>query len=112
MAEICRALTYGVAVALVAAVLVAGTPVPAWAQPSPDSFNTVLDNLRNWIIGILAGLATLFLTVAGVRYMIANGDPAELEKAKNALKSSAIGYALAALAPVLFEILDAAVTVQ
>ena len=53
----------------------------------------MLSNTTLWIVGILAGLATLFLTLGGVRYLMANGDPAEVEKAKTALKSAAIGYA-------------------
>src|SRR5262249_25054007 len=31
-----------------------------------DSVTTVLNNVRNWIMGILAGLATVFLTIGGV----------------------------------------------
>jgi Type IV secretion system pilin len=52
-----------------------------------------------WIIGILVGLATLFLTIGGVRYLMAGRDPGEVGKAKTALKSAAIGYGLAILAP-------------
>ena len=43
----------------------------------------------------------LFLTVGGLRYLMAGGDPSEVERAKSALKSAAVGYALAILAPVL-----------
>ena len=57
-----------------------------------------------WIVGLLAGVATLFLTVGGVRYLMAGGDPAEVERAKSALKSAALGYALAVLAPVLLQV--------
>ena len=35
-------------------------------------------------MGILAGLATLFLTLGGVRYVMAGGDPGEVERAKTA----------------------------
>ena len=61
----------------------------------------MLNNTTLWIIGILAGLATLMLTVGGVRYLMADGDPAEVEKAKTALRCAAIGYGLAVLAPVI-----------
>jgi len=66
---------------------------------------TVISNLTAWIVGILAVVATLFLTIGGVRYLIAGGDPSEVERAKSALKSAAIGYALALLAPVLLDVL-------
>ncbi|MEV0220293.1 pilin [Streptomyces sp. NPDC050704] len=70
-----------------------------------ESVNEVLDNIRNWIMGILAGLATVFLTVGGVRYLMAGGDPGEVEKAKTAFKSAGWGYGLAALAPLVVAIL-------
>jgi hypothetical protein len=69
----------------------------------------VIDNLRNWLVGILAGLATLFLTVGGLRYLAAGGDPSQVEKAKVALRSAAVGYALAILAPLLVSILASVV---
>jgi type IV secretion system pilin len=70
-----------------------------------DSVTTVLDNIRNWLMGILAGLATVFLSIGGVRYVMGGGDPGEVEKAKTAFKSAGWGYALAALAPMVVEIL-------
>ena len=69
------------------------------------SVTAVLDNVRNWIMGILAGLATVFLSIGGVRYLVASGDPGEVEKAKTAFKSAGLGYGLAALAPLVVQIL-------
>lgn len=69
------------------------------------SVDEVLNNVRNWIMGILALLATVFLTVGGVRYVMAGGDPGEVEKAKSAFRSAGWGYGLAALAPLVVEIL-------
>ncbi|GAA4888638.1 hypothetical protein GCM10023222_55330 [Saccharopolyspora cebuensis] len=69
------------------------------------SLDQVLTNIRNWIMGMLALVATVFLTIGGVRYLLANGDPGEVEKAKSALRNAAFGYMLAALAPVIVDIL-------
>lgn len=69
------------------------------------SVEDVLNNIRNWLMGILALLATVFLTIGGTRYVLANGDPSEVEKAKQAFKSAGFGYVLAALAPLVVEIL-------
>lgn len=91
--------------ALAAAVIVLAVDTPAFAATSGASLTTVIDNLRNWLVGILAAVATLFLTIGGLRYLTAGGDPSQVEKAKVALKSAAIGYALAALAPLLVSIL-------
>ncbi|MGW3626186.1 pilin [Streptomyces sp. NPDC000880] len=75
----------------------------AWAVAD---IPTVITNLRNWIVGMLAGLATLFLTFGGLRYLMAGGDPGEVEAAKRALKAAAIGYGLAILAPVIVTVLQ------
>jgi Type IV secretion system pilin len=69
------------------------------------SVEQVLDNIRNWIMGILGGLATLFLTIGAARYLMAGGDPAEVERARAAFRSAGFGYALALLAPLIVEIL-------
>jgi hypothetical protein len=66
---------------------------------------TVIHNITVWIVGILAAVATLFLTYAGARYLTAGGDPGEVEKAKSALKSALVGYALAVLAPIVLTVL-------
>jgi len=70
------------------------------------SLDQVIGNIRTWLVGMLAALATTFLTIGGVQYLIAGGDPGGVEKAKTALKSAAIGYALAVLAPGLVGILQ------
>lgn len=69
------------------------------------SVEAVLNNIRNWIVGILALLATVFLTIGGARYVWSGGDPGEVEKARSALRSAAFGYALALLAPLFVEVL-------
>ena len=69
------------------------------------TIDDVLGNIRNWLMGILALLATVFLTIGGVRYVLAAGDPGEVEKAKQSFKSAGFGYGLAALAPLVVEIL-------
>lgn len=71
---------------------------------SVDSIGTVVNNIRVWLVGILVGVATLFLTIGGLRLMWANGDLGEVEKGKAALRSAAIGYGLALLAPVIVTI--------
>jgi hypothetical protein len=69
------------------------------------SVDEVLNNIRNWIMGILAGLATVFLSIGGVRFLVGGNDPGEVEKAKSAFRSAGWGYGLAALAPLVVEIL-------
>jgi hypothetical protein len=103
-------LTYVVPTLGVAVVLVLAVSTPAFAASGTPTLNGVIGSLRVWLVGILAGLATLFLTIGGIRYLTAGGDPAQVERAKTALKSAAIGYALAALAPILVSILQSVVS--
>jgi hypothetical protein len=70
------------------------------AAPVSD-LGQVISNLQGWIIGLLAGLATLYLVIGFTKYLTAGGDPAQAESAKGSLKAAAIGYAGAILAPVL-----------
>jgi hypothetical protein len=101
-----RRIVYRVGAVVVTALIVAATAMPAWAAPPADPnptarINAIITNITNWVTGILIGVATLFLTVGGLRRLAAGGDPAEIEKSNSAFKNSLIGYALAVLAPVL-----------
>lgn len=79
------------------------------AAPQPTELNQVLDRLTGWLVGLLAALATMFATIGGLLYLTAGGDFHQIEKAKGALKSAAVGYALAALAPILVDALQSIV---
>ncbi|WP_236003107.1 pilin [Nonomuraea antri] len=90
--------------------VVAALTVPGIAEAMTNMASTSLDqviiNLRNVVIGLLVGLATLFFTIGGVRYILAGGDPGEVEAAKKTLRYGALGYGVAMLAPVLVKILQ------
>ncbi|MFE9206620.1 pilin [Micromonospora sp. NPDC007230] len=98
-----RAAVTGVMVLLLA-------PTAAHAAPAdpkdggPYPLPVVIGNLQTWVMGILAALATLFLVLAGVYWATAGGDPAQVERAKAALKNALIGYGLAVLAPILLQV--------
>jgi len=100
--------------ALAAAAALTAAAQPALASTAGHvlavaSIDQVIANITKWITGILAGLATLFLTIGGLRYLMAGGDPSEVERAKTALRSAAIGYGLAILAPVIVTVLKSLV---
>ena len=103
-------LAAGAAAGVVMLCAVAG---PAAAAPVvlavATSLNQVADNLRNWLIAILATIATTYLTVGGARYLLSGGDAGEVERAKACLRSAMIGYCLAILAPVVVSILKSLV---
>ncbi|WP_436502022.1 pilin [Actinokineospora sp. HUAS TT18] len=97
-------------VAVLAVVLSAAAGPAAHADTThvlaiAGSVDEVLTNIRNWIMGVLAGIATVFLTIGGVRRVMGAGDPGEQEKAKECFKAAGIGYCLAALAPLVVTVL-------
>lgn len=85
--------------------------VAAAADPGMQSIIRILDGIRNALVLVLAALAIAALTYAGVRYVIAGGDPAGVEKAKGAAKSALIGLALALVAPIIVAIVKSIVSV-
>jgi hypothetical protein len=95
--------------ALTALLVVTGTSAAHAAPPhagtvvlAVDSIDQVVNNIRIWLMTILAGWATLCLTVGFLRYT--SGEPGEVERGKMAFRSAAIGYAGALLAPLIVTI--------
>lgn len=91
-----------ITLALTALVALAAAP----AALAASDLNQVIENLRVWITGLLAALATLLLMIGGVRYLLAGGDPGAHERAKGSIRAALIGYALALLAPVLVSLVQ------
>ena len=91
---------------LVAGVVVVLFPPGPVAAAAAADLPTVIGNITDWIVGLLVLVATLFLTYGGLRYVMAGGDPAEVDKAKSALKNALVGYAVAILAPILLGIVQ------
>jgi O-antigen/teichoic acid export membrane protein len=93
----------------VGAALVLGLLIPDAALAQDDDpterIKSVLENIRNWIVGIAVVLVIVMLTIAGIRYVLAS-DPGENERAKSALRAAAIGFAIIILAPFLVAILS------
>jgi len=89
-------------VGVVIGALLVVSVTPAYA--APKDLNAVIDGIRTFAMGVLFTLTTLYLTVAGIRYVLAGGSPHAMEEAKTAVKNSLLGYALAALAPLLADI--------
>lgn len=97
-----------------AAVIAVGAAAsPAAAAPVvlavAGSLEEVADHVRNWLVAILATIATTYLTVGGARYLLSGGDAGEVERAKACVRSAMIGYCLAILAPVVVSILKSLV---
>ena len=75
------------------------------AMLAVNDLPTIVSNLRNWVMGLLAALATLFLTIGGVRYLMAGGEPSEVDRAEASFRSALVGYVLAVIAPAVLTVL-------
>ena len=97
------------AAAVFAVMVGAAHPAFAAAAPAPSpppQLSQVIDNARLWVMGLLTAVATLFFVIGGARYVMAGGDPSQVERAKQTIKAALAGYALAVLAPVALAILQ------
>jgi hypothetical protein len=74
-----------------------------------NDLTTVVDKTQGWVTGIVFALATLFLTIGGVKYLVAGGNPRLVEEAKQSIRSALAGYVLAVLAPILAGIVKSVV---
>lgn len=83
---------------------VVGVGIRLAADPGMGEVVAILDRIRNALVAVLVALAIVALTYAGVRYVIAGGDPSGVERAKGAMKSAVVGLGLALLAPLLVAI--------
>jgi hypothetical protein len=117
----CRAAAAGRVLAIVAVMLVLAAIVlaadPVFAQPTPApppgaptqpgvaDLAEVVNRMRLWLMGLLFAVATFFFSVGFFRYVMADGDTSEIERAKRSFKYAAIGVAGAILAPLLVTIL-------
>lgn len=93
--------------AIMAATVLGIIAPAAWADPAvppPLDLSVVVSRIQLWILGLATGVAALFLVYGGFRYIIAGGDPGSVERAKNTIKNTLLGYATALLAPVFLTV--------
>jgi type IV secretory pathway VirB2 component (pilin) len=104
-----RRWTFALAVLALTVLLFAATVAAAHAAGTPQiasSLDDVLNNLRNWVLGIVGSVAIAFFSWGGLKLLLASGDPEEIGKAKNAFKNGGYGLAVALLAPLLVAVLE------
>ena len=85
-----------------AVLLLAASPGMAFAADT-DPINKVVTNIRRTIMAVIAGYATLCLTIGLLRYT--SGEPGEVERGKAGIRNAIIGYVGAALSPVIVTII-------
>lgn len=59
--------------------------------------NGIFMTIANTLIFLIGAIAVLFLIIGGLRYVISNGDPKNVEAAKNTILYAIIGIVVAVL---------------
>ncbi len=65
--------------------------------PKVSAGNSTFDIIVNTAFIAIGGWAVLFLVIGGIRYIISNGDQAQIQKAKNTVLYAAVGLVVALL---------------
>ncbi len=83
---------------LLATVLLAPTSVQAAGIQSQTSFQNLSDipkQIFDVLINFLPAVATIYLAIAGYRYITSQGNPEQIEKAKKNLTYAVVGVIVA-----------------
>lgn len=62
--------------------------------PRNDLSSTTLQNVINIVLGIVASVALLIITIAGFKYVMSQGNPDEVAKAKNQIIYALVGLVI------------------
>lgn len=77
-------------------------------QPiSSGSINTVINNVVNWVLGLLLVVAVLYILWAAFLFLQSGGKEEDITKAKKYIQYAIIAIVVAALAKAIVEIIKA-----
>lgn len=81
------------------------TAATAFAIESPvknvtdtNTIGSIFNIIFTFLIGIVGGLAIIFIVIGGIRYIIAAGDPKATDAAKHTITAALVGLIVALLA--------------
>jgi len=63
--------------------------------PTPGTDDNTIATVLSTLFGVLGAVAFLIIVIAGLRYMVANGDPSSTAKARNTIIYALVGLAVA-----------------
>lgn len=104
-----RALAGCVLVLTAVSMILTGGAAAVFADSADLYFSELGDVIRRLTrLGqmLAVSVSSFFVVVAGVRWIVAGGEPGEIDKAKTALKGAAIGYLVAMVGEVILIALD------
>lgn len=62
-----------------------------------SNIGAIFNTIFTFLIGIVGGLAIIFIVIGGIRYILAGGDPKATDAAKNQITAALIGLIVALL---------------
>jgi len=62
--------------------------------PKPTASDSVINSVLSIVFGTMAAVAVLVIVIAGLRYILANGDAQSMAKAKNTIIYALIGLVI------------------
>jgi hypothetical protein len=75
--------------------LLMATGISPGSLPHPSADNNEVSTIISIALGIIGALALLIITVSGLRYITAGGNPEKVSKAKNGIIYSLVGLVVA-----------------
>lgn len=66
--------------------------------PNPTADQSSVSTVLQIVLGIIAGLALLMITVSGLRYITSAGDPQKAKQARDGIIYSLVGLVVAIMA--------------
>jgi NhaP-type Na+/H+ or K+/H+ antiporter len=67
----------------------------AYKIPKTQAGSTQLQTVLTFFFGLIGAVALLVITIAGLQYIVSQGDPQKTAKAKDAILYAVIGLAIA-----------------
>ena len=62
--------------------------------PTTTPTSSTLDNILQFVFGLVAIIAVIFVVIGGIQFMTSNGNNESINKAKNTILYAAIGLAI------------------
>ncbi len=78
-------------------------PLSVFAAADPDSLIKLIDDIALWLFFIIGALGTIFIALAALKFMTAQGEESKLSDARKTLFWSLVGIAIEAAAYFLKE---------
>lgn len=84
-----------------------GSGICGASKSGDKGFTDLMKNVINTMIFIIGLIAVIMIIIGGIRYVVSNGESAQVQNAKNTVLYSVIGLVIAILAfPIVNFVLD------